>query len=134
LEDGVEALLERPHRLHLGLRPGARAVEGLVARTVRGALQVVVPLGVEVAVGVDAVEVGDLPVAVVVREVPAPQARGRRADRVVVAVTFTTGTNHSSRVFSSFAICPSPLWLTMYSNSRRCTSVAIHSRACWVES
>ena len=76
---------ERVQRARLGLRPRAGAAEGLAARVVRRALVVVAPLRREVAVEVDAVARGDLPVAVVVAQVLAPQALAV-LEREVVAV------------------------------------------------
>jgi hypothetical protein len=60
-----------PLRLGLGVRAGAAV--GLARRVGRGALVVVAPLVGEVAVQVDAVADRDLPVAVVVAQVLAPQ-------------------------------------------------------------
>ncbi len=79
--DAVDQARQRP-RLRLGGR--ARTAIGLVGRIRRGALVVVAPVRVEVAVRVDAVADGDLPVAVVVAEVLPPQPVV--VERVLVAV------------------------------------------------
>ena len=78
--------MQAAQRLDLGLGRRAAAVEGLRARLGGRALEVVVPLRRPVAVGVDAVDVGDRAVAVVVVQVLAPEARGGRGEGVVVAV------------------------------------------------
>jgi hypothetical protein len=75
---------QRLVRLDLRLGGGRRAAIGVARRFGRGALVVVIPALVVVAVEVDAVAVRDRAVAVVVAQVLAPQTLG--AERVLVAV------------------------------------------------
>jgi hypothetical protein len=96
LERRPGPLDEAAQRLDLGLGRRAAAKEGLRARLGRRALEVVVPLRRPVAVRVDAVDVGDRAVGVVVVEVLAPEPRGGRGERVVVAVG--VGDRHEPRL------------------------------------
>src|SRR3954468_18046383 len=84
LELRLDLLDQALHRLRLGLGRDARAAVGLVRRIGRRALVVEAPMLGEVAVGIDAVAGGDLPVVVVVAQVLAPQALV--VERVLVAV------------------------------------------------
>ena len=84
LELRLDAVDQALHRPGLGLRGGARTAVGLVGRVRRRPLVVVAPVLGEVAVRIDAVADGDLPVAVVVAQVLAPQPLV--VERVLVAV------------------------------------------------
>ena len=87
LEGEADAPQQAVHRPRLGLGRRAGAAVGLARRIRRGALVVVVPVRREVAVEVDAVAARDLPVAVDVAQVLAPQAvAGREGEVVAVGV------------------------------------------------
>ena len=84
LEREVGPVVQRHHRLRLGLGSGRWATVGVAADLRRRALLVVPEVLGEVAVGIDAVGARDLGVAVVVAQVLAPQSLG--VEGVLVAV------------------------------------------------
>ena len=73
LELRLDAVDQARHGAGLGLGGGTAAAVGLIGRVRRRPLVVIAPVLGEVAVGIHAVADGDLPVAVVVAQILAPQ-------------------------------------------------------------